>query len=114
MQPGVAESVTFDLMPRLAGDAPRMLWQTDLRDRTRSTVTRYEPVVANDVVLLPIQYRSGGMNPCSTTATGNGPAPSGSEMVPVIVCPPLGQVMWYLVKPALRNMTSPIASRPPG
>src|SRR5437867_45975 len=57
-------------MPRLAGDAPRMLWQADLRDRTRSTVTRYEPVVANDVVLLPIQYRASAVLAALDVSTG--------------------------------------------
>ena len=52
----------------------------------------------------PIQYRDEGMYPCTTITTGNGPAPSGSEMVPVMRRPALGQLMWYLLKPAPRSI----------
>jgi hypothetical protein len=54
------------------------------------------------------------MKPWLTTTTGKGPAPSGSEMVPVMVWPLLGQVMWYLVKPWPRVISSPISILPPG
>jgi hypothetical protein len=33
---------------------------------------------------------------------------------PVIVCPPLGQVIRYVMKPAPRATTLPSASAPPG